>query len=190
MCGIWGRGQNDLFEFNRWEVTYFQLIPNLQSRFGHPWYIQHIKVVDWTIYTEKKHLKAQFFSIPETDFRRKKGSTDFSPSYIQHTKYQKHPHQSILTLIWATLLLIFLSSSLRSFSSSLVLLLLSELLDVADPLEVDMSAGPDWGDDFFLGLLSTESACWKITAAARDLNSEENSRQKETSNEHQSYRIQ
>lgn len=88
--------------------------------------------------------------------------------------------RGMLTLICATLLLIFLwvplcwPSSSSSSSSLLLLLLCSELLD-ADPLEGGLSAGL-WGGDspsFSLGLLSTTSACWGTSAAGLVLSSDD-----------------
>lgn len=97
----------------------------------------------------------------------------------------------MLTLICATLLLIFLwvplcwpSSSSSSSSSLLLLLLCSELLD-ADPLEVGLSAGL-WGGDspsFSLRLLSTTSTCWVTSAAGLVLSSDDpKARQRAVSN--------
>lgn len=81
----------------------------------------------------------------------------------------------MLTLIWATLLLIFLCVPLCSpSSSSLLLLLCSELLD-ADLLEAVLSAVLCGGDclSFSLGLLSTTSACWLTSAAGLALSSDD-----------------
>lgn len=63
-----------------------------------------------------------------------------------------------------------------SSSSSLLLLSLSELLEAglldAGLLEGERPAGLAWGDGFSLGLLSTELACWGLSAAGLDSSSE------------------